>query len=400
MSRLKRADVPPESWPEYRLGDIAQVQQGYTFSPVHQGRSAGKWRYVKVGDLNAHGNSKYVDHTFNYVDDNVVDALRATPFPAGSIVFPRVGAALRNNNKRLLRQASLTDDNVIVITVKDERICKSEYLYYWFDARDLARFCNAGTVPVINGNNLKQQLVRLPAISIQRSTAELLSLWDTAIQSTGKLIAAKERRLSHLIRRLLGGAVGARTNLHDVTIELTSRNGKARGRDAIMAITKEVGMRPMRDESIASDIARYKVVPPRAFAYNPMRLNIGSIAMSLFERDVLVSPDYVVFACDESKLLPGYLNHLRHTRHWRSYFGQAGNGSVRVRIYYDDLGAFSFPLPPVEVQARIVRLLDRATQEVALLRQQAEALRKQKRGLMQKLLTGEWRLPLREEEAV
>lgn len=159
-----------------------------------------------------------------------------------------------------------------------------------------------------------------------------------------------------------------------------------------MAVTKQFGMRPMREETIAANIARYKLVPPRAFAYNPMRLNIGSIAISPFEHDVLVSPDYVVLACDRSKLLPSYLHHLRHTQKWRRHFDQAGNGSVRVRIYYEDLGRFAFLLPPVDVQAQLTRLLDAASQELEFLRQQAGALRTQKRGLMQKLLTGQRRL--------
>ncbi len=160
-----------------------------------------------------------------------------------------------------------------------------------------------------------------------------------------------------------------------------------------MAVTKQTGMRPMREETIAANIERYKRVPPNAFAYNPMRLNIGSIAMSRFDHKVLVSPDYVVFACDESRLIPAYLDHLRHCKAWRNHFELAGNGSVRVRIYYNDLRSFRFQLPSIEVQTRIVRLLDAASDEIELLKQQVTALQTQKRGLMQKLLTGQWRLP-------
>ena len=152
----------------------------------------------------------------------------------------------------------------------------------------------------------------------------------------------------------------------------------------------------MREETIAASVERYKIVRPRAFAYNPMRLNVGSIAMSPFDRDVLVSPDYVVFECDESKMLPGYLNHLRRTRHWSSFFDVAGSGSVRVRIYYDDLAAFTFPLPTIEEQRRVVAVLDTAAAEIDVLARYAAALRRQKRGLMQKLLTSKWRVPIDE----
>jgi type I restriction enzyme S subunit len=253
----------------------------------------------------------------------------------------------------------------------------------------------------ISKESVSELILLVPPICEQEQIASLLERWDIAIEKSQQLIEAKERDLSHFRSLLLRQSErGSPTRLRSATDELTLRNETRLGREAIMAVTKHIGMRPMRGETIAANIERYKVVPPRAFAYNPMRLNIGSIAMSSFDNDVLVSPDYVVFACDESRLLPGYLNHLRRSQLWKSHFELAGNGSVRVRIYYDDLGRFSFRLPSLTEQAKIVKFLDGAEQEIALLHQQADALRKQKRGLMQKLLTGEWRLPLPEQEAV
>lgn len=250
-----------------------------------------------------------------------------------------------------------------------------------------------GLIPGISRTDVLK--LKFPDIKIseQTSIASLLATWDLAIEKTERLIDAKHLRLkAHRERHLQNKQPSNRIKLHSVTRESTERNGSRYGREAIMAVTKLTGMRPMKEETIAATIERYKVVKPFAFAYNPMRLNIGSIAMSPFDNDVLVSPDYVVFECDESKLLPGYLNHLRFSLHWRNYFENAGSGSVRVRIYYDDLAAFSFSLPPVEMQRRIVNILDALVLEIDLLKQQADALRRQKRGLMQKLMTGAWQV--------
>ncbi len=237
--------------------------------------------------------------------------------------------------------------------------------------------------------------ILIPPLLEQQRIAKLFSIWDVAIEKTEQLIAAKSQRLSFLREHhLTMSKKSSRVKLKAATHESTARNGKRLGRNAIMAVTKQIGMRPMREETIAAAIERYKVVRPKAFAYNPMRLNIGSIAMSSFDNDVLVSPDYVVFECDEAKLLPGYLNHLRRTQLWASHFEAAGSGGVRIRIYYDDLGAFAFPLPPVIEQARVLTVLDAGVTEIETLERYLAALKKQKRGLMQKLLTGQWRMKL------
>ena len=106
-----------------------------------------------------------------------------------------------------------------------------------------------------------------------------------------------------------------------------------------MGVTKAAGMVPMKERVIGSSLERYKVVQKDWLAYNPMRLNIGSIARWADEEQVLVSPDYVVFRCLEEPADPGlapeYLDQLRRSDEWEQHVSVAGNGSVRIRIYYE-----------------------------------------------------------------
>lgn len=242
--------------------------------------------------------------------------------------------------------------------------------------------------------------VYCPPLPEQKAIADTLSTWDAAIEKTERLIAAKEQILSsHREASFKKQSSSIRVQLGSVTRESTARNDALLERDTVMAVTKAVGMRPMREETIATSIDRYKVVQPNAFAYNPMRLNIGSIAMSHFDKAILVSPDYVVFECNEEKILPGLLDHLRSTQHWLTHFGNAGNGGVRVRIHYDELALFSFWLPPIAEQRKVLGVLDLISKEIDLLRKQLDLLKLQKRGLMQKLLTGTWRVPVRNKVA-
>lgn len=164
-----------------------------------------------------------------------------------------------------------------------------------------------------------------------------------------------------------------------------------------MGVSKFVGVVPMRETTIGTKLDRYKILPPGAFAYNPMRLNIGSIARWAGSEDVLVSPDYVVLETIPVKLDARFLDHYRRGHAWKHFMEIAGNGSVRVRIYYDDLASMKISLPPIEEQQRIADLLDLLDREISLLQRQRELLEQQKRAVMHKLLTGEVRLASTEE---
>ena len=165
-----------------------------------------------------------------------------------------------------------------------------------------------------------------------------------------------------------------------------------------MGVSNANGIVPMRAQKIGSDLSRYKILPPKAFAYNPMRINVGSIAMSHLDSNVLVSPDYVLFACKKDVLDPDYFDHLCNTHWWKHYINESGSGSVRQRIYYGDLAALRLVIPTFEKQKQIANCLNQARREIELIQAQIAVLNKQKRGLMQKLLTGQWRVNLQRKE--
>ncbi|CAH1655422.1 hypothetical protein CHELA1G11_10945 [Hyphomicrobiales bacterium] len=144
-------------------------------------------------------------------------------------------------------------------------------------------------------------------------------------------------------------------NLHlaDATTESTERNGSGQGTAQIMGVSKVEGIVPMEERIVAADTARYKFVRKDWFAYNPMRLNIGSIARWQGDDDILVSPDYVVFKCKSGgphRLDPAYLDHFRRSDAWEDFVSEKGDGSVRVRIYYKDLARLQLALPVVAPQ--------------------------------------------------
>lgn len=188
------------------------------------------------------------------------------------------------------------------------------------------------------------------------------------------------------------GAALRSVRLGDVTEEGRSRNGNKHSVASVMGVTKADGIVPMEARLIAADIARYKLVENDWFAYNPMRLNIGSIARWKGKREILVSPDYVVFKCiteGELGIAPGYLDHFRQTKVWEEFVTEGGDGSVRVRIYYKDIARVELALPALPEQQKIAECLSWVDALMAAQVRKVDALKTHKKGLMQQLFPTE-----------
>lgn len=199
------------------------------------------------------------------------------------------------------------------------------------------------------------------------------------------------------------GQAVRKLQLEDVTTESTIRNEETLTASSVMGVTKAEGIVPMEERLIASDITRYKLVQKNWFAYNPMRLNIGSIARWKGMSDILVSPDYVVFKCLENVepgIDPAYLDHFRQTDAWKNFVTEGGDGSVRVRIYYKDIARVQLALPSRAEQRKIAECLGSLDDLIAAEGRKLAALQEHKKGLMQQLFPreGETRPRLRFSE--
>jgi type I restriction enzyme S subunit len=180
--------------------------------------------------------------------------------------------------------------------------------------------------------------------------------------------------------------------LGDVTEEGRGRNGTKHSVASVMGVTKADGIVPMEARLISAEIARYKLVENDWFAYNPMRLNIGSIARWEGEHEILVSPDYVVFKCitdNEPGLAPGYFDQFRQTKAWEEFVTEGGDGSVRVRIYYKDIARVGLALPSFTEQQKIAECLSSVDELMAAQARKVAALKNHKKGLMQQLFPRE-----------
>jgi restriction endonuclease S subunit len=117
----------------------------------------------------------------------------------------------------------------------------------------------------------------------------------------------------------------------------------------LIGVSNEIGLHVSRAKRI-DDLSRYKFIEMGWFAYNPMRINVGSIGY-VYKQDQIgiVSPDYVVFSCSD-KILPEYLLYLLKSDEGIEAINKNASGAVRKRLYFSDLARIEIVLPSIESQ--------------------------------------------------
>ena len=244
--------------------------------------------------------------------------------------------------------------------------------------------------------------VHVPPIPEQRKIAEILRTWDEAIEKLEVLRAAKLSRYSALARRFFDPchpAFQKRPNswrefeLGEVFRERTQPGEEG---DALLSITMSEGVIDRNDvgrkDTSNEDKSRYKLILPGDLGYNTMRMWQGVSGLSALRG--IVSPAYTIVTPDNRNIAARYAAHLFKSRRMVFDFQRYSQGltSDTWNLKFPAFSKIKVFLPPVEQQEKQAELLDMLKEEITTVERQSKNLTRQKRGLMQKLLTGEWRV--------
>lgn len=251
----------------------------------------------------------------------------------------------------------------------------------------------------INSTQLSNFPIALPSIEEQNQIVNIISLWDSAIEKTEKLISEKEKLFDGISQRLFRKA----KTKHKICEYFSSRNEKCVPDDSIplYSLTIEDGVTPKSDrydrEALVKDLSEkeYKVVYPGDIVFNPANLRWGAIARSNETRKVAVSPIYEVLNLDSSKINSDYLTFLLTSKDKIGYYATKTEGTLveRMAVKVDVFLNFEIEIEEDrEKQKSSAEVLATLKKEISLLKKQLEQYKLQKQGLMQKLLTGEWRV--------
>lgn len=311
-----------------------------------------------------------------------------------------------------LEGANITQDSA---RIRVRRDLSTSFLHHALTSGAVQRQIRLHTIgQAVKGINIgevrKLQLL-LPPRAEQDYIAHLLDEWDHAVGLEERVLKLKRRLKRGLMQQLLtgrrrfpefAGQPWRECHIRDIAQEVTGRAGDP---DLpVLSCTKHHGL----VDSLAyfgrqvygKDRGSYKVVRRGEFAYATNHIEEGSIGLLKHREAGLVSPMYTVFAVTAG-VDADYLFAVLKTETYRHEFARRTSGSVNRRggLRWDDFAQIRLKLPPLAEQRRIVAVLQIADREIDLLEQQLAALREQKKGLMQKLLTGQVRLRIRRSES-
>ena len=395
---------------KYCLKDIATVSQGFTFSRLYQGKKNLKWNYFKVADIGLNPNSKYLTNAINTISDITMEEIGALPFPKGSIVFPRVGAALFNNNKKILAQDGVVDDNVLVLTVTDTSKCWYEFLYYYLQGIPLAKWCNSGLVPVINTKTVLSQMVFLPPLPEQQKIAAILSTQDKVIELKEKLLVQKQQQKKYLMQQLLTGKLrlpdvnGEWTSvkLKELLIERNEKNAEQNHRICSVAVSKGVvdQIEHLGRSYAAADTSNYGVAHYGDIIYTRSPtgdFSLGIIKQNRMRENVAISPLYGIYkpiSFSTGYLLNIYFESTINTKNYLTPIVQKGaKNTIAISNSAFLENKIFFPMDEA-TQSRIAKVFELTDHEIDLLQKSIEAEKQKKKALMQLLLTGKVRVKI------
>lgn len=385
-----------------RLEDLCEFINGNGFKP-EQWKSQGL-PIIRIQNLNG-------STDFNYYDGPVRDRWRVEP---GAILFAWAGVkgvsfgpCIWPGPRGVLNQH--------IFRVEPKEVVDRYWLYgalrlvtSRIEAK--AHGFKASLLHVQRGE-ITDQIVDVPTLAEQRRIGEILRTWDEAVEKIERVIVAKTALRGAISRAVFGNG----HNAHKCAdfVPLSELSCRVRTPDdgvghPVLTISGKSGFL-RQDEKYGRFMAGrsvedYTLLRRGEFSYNKgnSKTYPQGCVYRLDDESGLVPHVYVSFRLSGASLNPDYFVHLcrsgflNHQLHRLINSGVRNNGLLNITA--EEFFSCRIPVPPLARQEMIAGVCGDADQEIGILERQRDALVQQKRGLMQKLLTGEWTVKVPESQ--
>ena len=382
------SDVPNLRFPEFqgewektKFGDIAT---GFDYGMNAAAKNYdGVNKYIRITDIDE-ASSTYIDKDIVSPDGILTDNYLVNN---RDILLARTGASTgksylyKQSDGKLYYAGFLIRANV---TTHDPYFVFSQLHThrYW---RWVSIMSARSGQPGINSQEYSSFPIYTTSIEEESKIAKLLSLLDERIATQNKIIEDLKKLKSAIIEMEYGQMAKSISHIGDFIEQISKRNKDSAIKN-VLSVSNSQGFiqqsEQFENRIVASDdTSNYKIVERNDFAFNPARINVGSIArLTTFERGI-VSPMYICFRTKDI-LFPEYLDYYFESKQFFTEIQKRLEGSVRQCLSFDGLCNIPLCVPAIEMQQQIGKRLSALVQEIKLEIDFLELLQKQKKFLL------------------
>lgn len=393
--------------------DNCVIPHGYKATAL--GIIPQEWEVMLLGNLSnsiSSGRNKHRDAHGQYPvfgSTGIIGYSSTYEYEGPVILVARVGA-----NAGTLNFASGqydVSDNTLIITIK-QNVYDYNFAYNQLTHYKLNKLVFGSGQPLITSKQLKNIRIPVPPLAEQRKIAEVLGVWDEAIEKQARLIEKLALRKRGLMQRLLSAKLRLpgfsepwqKVKLGEICERVTRKN--IEDNQNVMTISAQRGFVAQTDffnKSVASEtLESYYLVFKDEFCYNKSYSNgypMGAIKRLSEADKAVVTSLYICFNVKPETntnidYLSYYFDNGGLNRGLTKIANEGGRAHGLLNVTPKDFFGLSFEIPSLKEQTAIAEVLIAADREIELAKEKLERLRRQKRGLMQQLLSGKKRVKI------
>lgn len=175
-----------------KLKDVCAFYTGTGFPKKYQGQLSGTYPFYKVGDIanNVVSGKVYLEQCNNYISEETLELIKGSIIPKNTIVFAKIGEALKLNRRAITSTDCLIDNNAMGIAAKSDKL-RTLFFYYFMRNIKMELLAESTTVPSVRKSRLEAYEIDIPSLDEQKIIEGKLTILS-------KVIHLKEKQLLKL----------------------------------------------------------------------------------------------------------------------------------------------------------------------------------------------------------
>lgn len=422
MPKLRFPEFSGE-WEKKKMGEVFEFKVTNSFSRDNLNYDSGVVKNIHYGDIHTKFQTLFdiTKEVVPFINDEMNVNRIADDFycQEGDIIFADASEDLNDVGKSIellnLNNEKLLSGLHTLLARPTKDLFFVGFNGYLFKSKavrlQIQKEAQGTKVLSINVGRISNTLLSFPTMPEQQKIASFLSAVDEKLQALKKKeylldqykkglmqkIFSQELRFKDTSTSLSASDDGKEfpkwevRKLGEVTFKVDKKNKQVE-QLPIYSISNQNGFVPQSEqfEGLDSnergyDISLYKIVEKNTFAYNPARINVGSIGYSGSEIDrVIISSLYVCFKT-VSEINDQFFLYYLQTEHFKNLVIKKGEGGVRIYLFYENFSEITISFPSKEEQTKIANFLSAIDEKIHLVSRQIDKMEMWKKGLLQKM---------------